>query len=247
MPRSSAAEPPVESGPRWSLPLDPALPEERLAYMIEDAQVAFLLTTESLASMAQGELVMVVSFCGSVRAALTPSWGGDLSPVCQRSVTPARRRHGHILDATGYLLPGRPAEFGLFYMGYGDYDVSLTMPAGWLVTATGELLQILRLRPALTAVASFEFALRERAARLAALVAETFPAGTRSSRATGSSATWVGAGEGVSCRRSRSDSGTPGPRLEPGAHGLPRARQSAEQEEGVLPPLPRQPLSTDGK
>ena len=26
-----------------------------------------------------------------------------------------------------------------FYMGYGDYDVSLTMPAGWLVTATGEL------------------------------------------------------------------------------------------------------------
>ncbi|MDP9323548.1 MAG: hypothetical protein M3P13_07920, partial [Acidobacteriota bacterium] len=33
--------------------------------------------------------------------------------------------------------------------------------------ATGELLQILRLRPALTSVPSFEFALRERAARLA--------------------------------------------------------------------------------
>ena len=33
--------------------------------------------------------------------------------------------------------------------------------------ATGELLQILRLRPALTAVPSFEFALRERTARLA--------------------------------------------------------------------------------
>ena len=33
--------------------------------------------------------------------------------------------------------------------------------------ATGELLQILRLRPELTAVPSFEFALRERAARLA--------------------------------------------------------------------------------
>ena len=33
--------------------------------------------------------------------------------------------------------------------------------------ATGELLQILRLRPALTAVPSFEFALRERVARLA--------------------------------------------------------------------------------
>ena len=24
-----------------------------------------------------------------------------------------------------------------FYMGYGDYDVSLTVPAGWLVTSTG--------------------------------------------------------------------------------------------------------------
>ena len=35
------------------VPLDPALPEERLAYMIEDARVAFLLTTESLASQAQ--------------------------------------------------------------------------------------------------------------------------------------------------------------------------------------------------
>jgi hypothetical protein len=28
---------------------------------------------------------------------------------------------------------------GEFYMGYGDYDVSLTLPAGWLVGATGEL------------------------------------------------------------------------------------------------------------
>ena len=27
-----------------------------------------------------------------------------------------------------------------FYMGYGNYDVSLTLPAGWLVTATGRLL-----------------------------------------------------------------------------------------------------------
>ena len=26
-----------------------------------------------------------------------------------------------------------------FYMGYGNYDVSLTLPAGWLVTATGTL------------------------------------------------------------------------------------------------------------
>ncbi|HXH10352.1 MAG TPA: amino acid adenylation domain-containing protein, partial [Alphaproteobacteria bacterium] len=35
------------------VPLDPALPEERLAYMIEDAKVAFLLTTASLASRVQ--------------------------------------------------------------------------------------------------------------------------------------------------------------------------------------------------
>ena len=27
-----------------------------------------------------------------------------------------------------------------FYMGYGDYDVALTLPAGWLVTSAGELL-----------------------------------------------------------------------------------------------------------
>ena len=26
-----------------------------------------------------------------------------------------------------------------FYMGYGDYDVALTLPAGWLIAATGEL------------------------------------------------------------------------------------------------------------
>jgi amino acid adenylation domain-containing protein len=35
------------------VPLDPALPEERLGYMIEDAQVAFLLTTDPLAPQAQ--------------------------------------------------------------------------------------------------------------------------------------------------------------------------------------------------
>jgi amino acid adenylation domain-containing protein len=35
------------------VPLDPALPEERLAYMLEDARVVFLLTTEALAARAQ--------------------------------------------------------------------------------------------------------------------------------------------------------------------------------------------------
>jgi hypothetical protein len=48
----------------------------------------------------------------------------------------------------------------LFCDGIGDRVVAAD-------GATGELLQILRIRPALTAVPSFEFALRERAARLA--------------------------------------------------------------------------------
>lgn len=51
-------------------------------------------------------------------------------------------------------------EASLFADGLGERVVAAD-------GATGELLQILRLRPALTAVPSFEFALRERAARLA--------------------------------------------------------------------------------
>jgi PEGA domain-containing protein len=51
-------------------------------------------------------------------------------------------------------------EAPLFCDGIGERVVAVD-------GATGELLQILRIRPALTAVPSFEFALRERAARLA--------------------------------------------------------------------------------
>ncbi len=51
-------------------------------------------------------------------------------------------------------------EAPLFFDGLGERVVAAD-------GATGELLQILRLRPALTAVPSFEFALRERVARLA--------------------------------------------------------------------------------
>lgn len=51
------------------------------------------------------------------------------------------------------------AEAPLFTDGLGERVVAAD-------AATGELLQILRLRPALTAVPSFEFALRERTARL---------------------------------------------------------------------------------
>ncbi len=57
------------------------------------------------------------------------------------------------------LSDERP-EAPLFTDGLGDRVVAAD-------GATGELLQILRIRPALTAVPSFEFALRERAARLA--------------------------------------------------------------------------------
>ncbi len=57
------------------------------------------------------------------------------------------------------VSPGRP-EAPLFSDGIGDRVVS-TDPT------TGDLVQVLRINPALTAVPSFEFALRERVARLA--------------------------------------------------------------------------------
>jgi hypothetical protein len=57
-------------------------------------------------------------------------------------------------------LPNERPEAPLFCDGLGERVVAAD-------GATGELLQILRIRPALTAVPSFEFALRERAARLA--------------------------------------------------------------------------------
>ena len=56
------------------------------------------------------------------------------------------------------VSPGRP-EAPLFSDGIGDRVVSAD-------PTTGELVQVLRINPALTAVPSFEFALRERVARL---------------------------------------------------------------------------------
>src|SRR5580765_3923421 len=58
------------------------------------------------------------------------------------------------------LAPNDRPEAPLFSDGLGDRVVAAD-------GGSGDLLQILRLRPALTAVPSFEFALRERAARLA--------------------------------------------------------------------------------
>ena len=71
------------------------------------------------------------------------------------------RSHG---CTTGFCMsalvsPGRP-EAPLFSDGIGDRVVSADV-------TTGELVQVLRINPALTAVPSFEFALRERVARLA--------------------------------------------------------------------------------
>jgi serine/threonine protein kinase len=56
--------------------------------------------------------------------------------------------------------PANQPEAPLFTDGLGDRVVAVD-------AATGDLLQILRVRPQLLAVPSFEFALRERAARLA--------------------------------------------------------------------------------
>jgi hypothetical protein len=61
---------------------------------------------------------------------------------------------------TSVPAPTERPEAPLFSDGIGDRVVASD-------AASGELLQILRLRPALTAVPSFEFALRERTARLA--------------------------------------------------------------------------------
>src|SRR6476620_441953 len=61
--------------------------------------------------------------------------------------------------AIGPATAERP-EAPLFTDGLGDRVVAVD-------AATGDLLQILRVRPQLLAVPSFEFALRERAARLA--------------------------------------------------------------------------------
>lgn len=61
--------------------------------------------------------------------------------------------------ATQPLRGPAPAEAPLFSDGIGERVVSSD-------PATGELIQVLRINPALTAVPSFEFALRERVARL---------------------------------------------------------------------------------
>jgi PEGA domain len=71
-----------------------------------------------------------------------------------------RRLHRERQNSMTVPLSHERPEAPLFTDGLGDRVVAAD-------GATGELLQIIRIRPALTAVPSFEFALRERAARLA--------------------------------------------------------------------------------
>jgi hypothetical protein len=49
-------------------------------------------------------------------------------------------------DVTGYDVTGYTGQ-GEFYLEYGDFDVALTLPAGWTVGATGELQNPEILRP----------------------------------------------------------------------------------------------------
>src|SRR4029453_102145 len=85
-------------------------------------------------------------------------WGWRNRPSTDETET-VNRSESVALMNTMPLSSERP-EAPLFCDGLGDRVVAAD-------GATGELLQILRVRPALTAVPSFEFALRERAARLA--------------------------------------------------------------------------------
>ena len=65
-------------------------------------------------------------------AAPAPAEAETEAPAADEDEDPT---HGHILDATGYLLRGRTAELGLFYMGYGitDWLNVGTHPAMWLL------------------------------------------------------------------------------------------------------------------
>src|SRR5579859_397928 len=88
----------------------------------------------------------------------------DLPGTCGRSRARAavvRRLHsGRGTNMTPASAAAERPEAPLFSDGLGERIVAVD-------AATGDLLQILRVRPQLLAVPSFEFALRERAARLA--------------------------------------------------------------------------------
>ncbi|HEX2191028.1 MAG TPA: M1 family metallopeptidase, partial [Longimicrobiaceae bacterium] len=70
---------------------------------------------------------------GAFRTAVEDALGGRVLQVAQWYPQVATFDDVYGWDATPYLGDGE------FYLEYGDYDVSLTLPAGWLVGATGTL------------------------------------------------------------------------------------------------------------
>ncbi|QCT04337.1 amino acid adenylation domain-containing protein [Paenibacillus algicola] len=67
------------------VPLDPALPQERLAYMLEQAGVSVLLTKQALTEVA-GKAAQAVGGIGSETPSQTPSEQGAASPIMLLSV-----------------------------------------------------------------------------------------------------------------------------------------------------------------
>ncbi len=70
---------------------------------------------------------------GAFRTAYEDALGGRVLQVAQWYPQVATYDDVYGWDATPYLGDGE------FYLEYGDFDVSLTLPAGWLVGATGTL------------------------------------------------------------------------------------------------------------
>ncbi|HEV2146732.1 MAG TPA: M1 family metallopeptidase [Longimicrobiaceae bacterium] len=70
---------------------------------------------------------------GAFRTAYEDALGGRVLQVAQWYPQVAVFDDVHGWDATPYLGDGE------FYLEYGDFDVSLTLPAGWLVGASGTL------------------------------------------------------------------------------------------------------------
>lgn len=67
-----------------------------------------------------------------VAPAAAPKAAAEAPQAAPAELDPTK---GHVLDGTGYLLPARTVEFGLFYMGYGitDWLNIGTSPGLWVV------------------------------------------------------------------------------------------------------------------
>ncbi|MGI9190318.1 MAG: hypothetical protein ACR2F9_09280, partial [Longimicrobiaceae bacterium] len=122
-----------------------------------------------------------VPAAGAFRTAWEDALGGRVFQIAQWYPQIAVYDDLRGWDATPYLGDGE------FYLEYGDYEVALTLPAGWLVGATGELRnpkEVLtnparrRLRQALTADSTVH------------VVTEADLAAGRATRGSGGKLTW---------------------------------------------------------